>query len=125
MPRQDKSHDTPDQGEESLAEILDYFQASNNSKFGDINATQQRLDDRMLATDNHLFTTNAHQQATDKNIANLKLDMAKRFDDVTTRMEDSQATQATLTARNCRRCTTFQSPISLRDASHGFSVLSL
>jgi hypothetical protein len=107
MPRQDKSHDTPDQGEESLAERLDYFQASNDSKFGDINIMLQRLDDCMLATDNHLFTTNAHQQATNKNIANLKLDMAKRFEDITTTTEDSQATQATLTARMEQLMTSF------------------
>jgi hypothetical protein len=37
-----------------------------------------------------------HRHATDKNITNLNLHRNKRFDDVTARMEDSQAT---LTAR--------------------------
>jgi hypothetical protein len=74
-------------------------QATNASKFGDINDTLKRLDNHILANDNHLFTTNAHQLATDKNLANLKRDIDKRFDDVTARLEDSQVTQATLTAR--------------------------
>jgi hypothetical protein len=41
MPRKEKSHDTPEQGEESLAARLDDFQATNESKFGAINATLQ------------------------------------------------------------------------------------
>jgi hypothetical protein len=60
MPRRD----TSEQGEESLAERLDALQATNASTFGDINASLQRLDANMLANDNHLFTTQAHQQAT-------------------------------------------------------------
>jgi hypothetical protein len=61
MPRKEKSHDTSEQGEESLAERLNDFQATNAYKFGAINDTLQRLDDHILANDNHLFTTNAHQ----------------------------------------------------------------
>jgi hypothetical protein len=92
MPRKD----TSEQGEESLAERVDALQATNASEFGAINDTLQRLDDHILANDNHQFTTNAHQQATDKNLANLKRDIDKRFDDVTVRLEDSHAM---LTAR--------------------------
>jgi hypothetical protein len=66
MPRQDKTHDTPEQVEESWAERLDDFQATSDSKFGDINATLRRLDDHMLANKNHLLTTNEHLQASDK-----------------------------------------------------------
>jgi hypothetical protein len=76
MPRRD----TSEQGEESLAERLDALQATNASMFGDINASLQRLDANMLANDNHLFTTQAHQQATDKNLAIFKRDINKRFD---------------------------------------------
>jgi hypothetical protein len=45
----------------------------------------------MLANDNHLFTTQAHQQATDKNLAILKRDIDKRFDDVNANLADSHA----------------------------------
>jgi hypothetical protein len=41
----------------------------------------------MLANDNHLFTTQAHQQATDKNLATFKRDINTRFDG----LEDSHA----------------------------------
>jgi hypothetical protein len=45
----------------------------------------------MLANDNHLFTTQAHQQATNKNLAILKRDIDKRFNDVNERIEGSHA----------------------------------
>jgi hypothetical protein len=83
MPRQDKTHDTPEQVEESWAERLDDFQATSDSKFGDINATLRRLDDPMLTNENHLLTTNEHLQASDKrNVAN-KIAIDKRFGDIT------------------------------------------
>jgi hypothetical protein len=84
MPRQDKSHDTPEQGEESWAERLNDFQATNDSKFGDINAMLRRLDDRMLANENHLLTTNEHLHAFNKRNTANKLDINQRFDDFTT-----------------------------------------
>jgi chromosome segregation ATPase len=65
-----------------LAKRLDALQATNASKFGDINDSLQRLDANMLANDNHLFTTQAHQQAIDKNLAILKRDIDKRFDGI-------------------------------------------
>jgi hypothetical protein len=84
MPWQDKTHDTPEQVEESWAERLDDFQAINDSKFGDINAMLRRLDDRMLANENHLLTTNEHLQASDKRNAANKIDIDQRFSDITT-----------------------------------------
>jgi hypothetical protein len=83
MPRRD----TSEHGEESLAERLDALQATNASTFGDINASLQRLDANMLANNNHLFTTQAHQQATDKNLAIFKRDINTRFNG----LEESQA----------------------------------
>jgi chromosome segregation ATPase len=83
MPRRGTSeHD-----EESLAERLDALQATNASMFGTINASLQRLEANMLSTDNHLFTTQGHQQATDKDLATFKRDINKRFDG----LEDSHA----------------------------------
>jgi hypothetical protein len=45
----------------------------------------------MLATDNHLLTTNEHLQATDKRSVANKLDINKRLDNVTARMDDTNA----------------------------------
>jgi chromosome segregation ATPase len=77
-----------------LAERLDALQATNASTFGNINASLQRLEANMLSTDNHLFTTQGHQQATDKDFATFKRDINKRFDELENsqaRMEDSHA----------------------------------
>jgi hypothetical protein len=83
MPRQDKTHDAPEQVEESWAERLDDFQATSDSKFGDINATLRRLDDRMLTNENHLLTTNEHLQASDKRNAANKISIDQQFTDIT------------------------------------------
>jgi hypothetical protein len=92
MPRKEKPHDTSDQCEESLDERLDNFQATNDSKFGDINATLQRLEDHILTNDNHPLTANEHLQATDKKIADNNLAIDKRFDNVTTKLADTNTT---------------------------------
>jgi hypothetical protein len=83
MPRQDKTHDTLEQVEESWAERLDDFQSTNDSKFGDINATLRRLDNCMLTNENHLLTNNEHVEASDKCNAANKIAIDQRFDDVT------------------------------------------
>jgi hypothetical protein len=52
----------------------------------------------MLSNDNHLFTTQGHQQATDKDLTTFKRDINKKFDGfvesqarLEARMEDSHA----------------------------------
>jgi hypothetical protein len=75
MPRRD----TSEQGEETLADRLDTLQATTTPTLGVINASLQQLDDRMLANDNHLFATQARQQATDMNLTNFKRDINMRF----------------------------------------------
>jgi chromosome segregation ATPase len=103
MPRKD----TLEQGEESLVERLDALQATNASKFGDINATLQRLDDHILANDNHLFTTNAKIEDStarlNARLADSHTTLNERIEDssamLNARMKESQAAHATLTAR--------------------------
>jgi chromosome segregation ATPase len=65
-----------------LAERLDTLQATNASTFGNINASLQHLDDRIIANDNHLFAIQAHQEATDTNLTNFKRDINMRFDEL-------------------------------------------
>jgi hypothetical protein len=103
MPRKDTSK----QGEESLAECLDALQATNASKFGDINATLERLDDDILANDDHLLTTNAKIEDStarlNARLMDLHAMLNERIEDssamLNARMKESQAAQAMLTAR--------------------------
>jgi chromosome segregation ATPase len=84
MPRKD----TSEQGEEFLAERLDALQATNASKFGDINDTLLRLEDQILANDNHLFTTNAKIEASQ---ARLDARIGDSHASLNERIEDSRA----------------------------------
>jgi uncharacterized protein YPO0396 len=89
MPRRE----TSEQDEESLAECLDALQATNASKFGDINATLHRLEDRILANDNHLFTINTKSEDS---TARLTARLADSHATLNERVEESNATMKEL-----------------------------
>jgi hypothetical protein len=99
MPR----NGTSEQGVESLAERLAALQATNASKIGDINATLLRLEDCILANNNHLFITNAKIEDSNARLnARLAASHAtlnERIEDLSATMKESKAAQAMLTTR--------------------------
>jgi hypothetical protein len=89
MPRKEKPHDTSNQFEESSAERLDEFQATNDSRFDGLDAMLRRHEDHILANDNHLLTTNEHLLTTAKKNADDNLAIDKWFNDFSTKLDDT------------------------------------